>query len=135
MHDAVEQLFRPYGPVLGKQANVSVAASSAHVELGADADYAPIVTAISKGELLELSADDDVGYRWSTAASGETVALTATATNGTAAHQCKRLYAGERVVERPPPGTLGIVLIGAVATVLRITVCSRRPEDLLKLNA
>jgi len=132
VNDAVEQLFRPYGPVLGKQANISVAASSAHVDLASDADYAPIVTAISDGSLLELSADDDIGYRWSLAASGETVALTATATVGTAAHQCKRLYAAERVVERPPPGALGIVAIGATATVLRVTVCSIRRESLVK---
>lgn len=135
MHDAAEQLFRPYGPVLGKQINVSVAATNTHVDLTSDADYDPLEAAIAKGLLLELSADDDVGYRWSTAASGEVVAFAATATAGTAAQQCKRLYAGERVVERVPPGTVGLVVIGASATVLRITVCSRRAEDLLALNS
>ncbi len=129
MHEMVEQLLRPIGPIVGAQFNISVTSTSGHVDLSGagDADAAGLVTAIAKGLVLELTADDDIGFLWSAAASGGTVSLAATITDGTAAQQCRRLRAGETYPLVAPPGTLGIICISVVAaTILRITVASRQ---------
>lgn len=135
MHEMAEQLLRPVGPIEGAQFNISVTSTSAHIDLngGGDADLAGLVTAIQSGLLLELTADDDVGFLWSTSASGGTVSLAATVTAGTAAQQCRRLFQGEALPQAVPRGTKGIIVISAVAaTILRITVCSRQAGSWIK---
>lgn len=133
--ESVEQLFMPFGPILGRQFNFDVTSTSAHIDLSSagDNDSDALKVFFDGGLLLELEADDDVGYRWSTATTGEEVSLAATITTGTAAHQCRRLFAGASKVERPPPGTQGIVVISAVAaTILRVTVVSKSKPNMLK---
>lgn len=136
MHEMVEQLFRPVGPVEGGQFNISVTASSVHHALdgNGDADLAGLVDAIKRGLVLDLQADDDVGFLWSAAASGGTVSLAATSSAGTAAQMCKKLFAGASDVHVAPKGTLGIIVIAPVATILRITVCSRQATYWTRLN-
>jgi hypothetical protein len=137
MHEHVEMLFRPMGPEAGKQINISVTSTSAHIALdgSGDADLAGLVNAIKGGVPLELQCDDDVGFIWSPAASGETVSLAATVTAGTAIQQCKRLFQGASDVHTPPPKTLGLVVISVVAsTILRVTVCGMSQSDRLSLN-
>jgi hypothetical protein len=131
MHEMVEKLFRPVGPVLGAQFNISVTSTSQHIALdgSGDADLLGLVQALARGEVFDVQCDDDVGFRWSAAASGEVASLAATATAGTAAQMCKRLFAGASDVHCAPKGTLGIVVISVVAaTILRITVCSRQAQ-------
>lgn len=135
MHEMVEQLFRPVGAIAGSQFNISIAAATnQHVALDGtgDADLAGLVTAIGTGLVLELESDADIGYLWSTAASGETVALTATATVGIAAQMCRRLFVGATHTHAAPRGTKGLIVIADVATILRITVCSRQASSWIK---
>ena len=135
MHEMVEQLFRPVGAIEGSQFNISIAAATnQHVRLdgGGDADLAGLVTAIQTGLVLELEGDADIGYLWSTAISGGTVALTATATAGTAAQMCRRLFVGATHAHAAPRGTKGLIVISDVATILRITVCSRQASSWIK---
>lgn len=136
MHEMVEQLLRPVGAIVGGQFNISIAAATnQHVALdgSGDADLAGLVTAIQTGLVLELEADNDIGYLWSTSASGGTVSLAATATAGTAAQQCRRLFAGATHAHCAPLGAKGIIVISAVATILRITVASRQATHWTKL--
>jgi hypothetical protein len=127
MHEMAEQLLRPVGPILGAQFNISVTSSSAYTDLSVsgDADAAGLVTAIAKGLVLELTADDDIGFLWALATG--TVSLAATITAGTAAQMCRRLRAGETLPCVAPAGTQGIICISVVAaTILRVTVASRQ---------
>lgn len=132
MNGAVEELFMPVGPITGRCFAVPVTSSNAHIDLTA-ANYAALLAAINEGAcIVELTGDDDVFWRWSTATSGETVDQTITGASGTQANICPRLFAGERKVERPalaaPKGSTiqGIVVKSIVAaTILRITICSK----------
>lgn len=139
MHPQVEELFMPVGPITGKCFAVPVTSTSAHIDL-TGANYLALKTAIDGGCLVEVTGDDDVFYRWSTATSGETVDQTITGASGTQANICPRLFAGERKVERPGlidanNPVLGIVVKSLVAaTILRITICSRNAAQRMSLN-
>ena len=139
MHEMVEELFIPIGPVTGMCFAVPVTSTSAHIDLTA-ANYATLLAAINGGCLVEVAGDDDVFYRWSNATSGETVDQTVTGASGTQANICPRLFAGERKPERP--GLInanslvqGIVVKSVVAaTIMRIVICSRSAAQRMSLN-
>ena len=139
MHPQVEELFMPVGPITGKCFAVPVTSSSVHIELVGN--YLALKNAINDGAcIVEVTCDDDVFYRWSTAASGETVDQTITGASGTQANITPRLFVGERKVERPGlidanNPVLGIVVKSVVAaTILRITICSRNAAQRMSLN-
>ncbi len=141
MNGAVEELFMPVGPITGRCFAVPVTSTSAHIDL-AGANYIALQTAINSGAcIVEVTGDDDVFYRWSAAASGETVDQTVTGASGTQANICPRLFAGERKVERPGlavakgQSVLGIVVKSVVAaTILRITICSKSRTERMWLG-
>lgn len=136
MHEKVEELFRPVGPIEGGQFNISVTNSSVHHALdgSGDADLGGLVVALADGCILDLQADAEVGYLWSLDETGGTVSLAATSSSGTAAQMCKRLVAGQSDVHSAPRGTKGIIVIAPTATILRITVASRAARYWTALN-
>lgn len=139
LNEAVEELFMPIGPITGRCFAVPVTSTSAHIDLTAG-NYAALAAFINAGAcLVEVTGDDDVFYRWSSATSGETVDQAVTGASGTQANICPRLFAGERKVERPGLAVAklltvqGIVVKSVVAaTILRITVCSKHRSQRMK---
>lgn len=139
MNAQVEELFLPVAPIAGQVFVFSVTSTSNHFDLTASNTLA-LQTAINGGCLVEITGDDDVFWRWSSATSGETVDESITVASGTQGNMAPRLFAGERKIERPGMAVTNATIKGLVvksvvaATKLRVTICSRNTSQRLRLN-
>jgi hypothetical protein len=120
---SVTEFLTPVGPSASATAsasrifNIALAAATNVATDLSGAAYTGLATAIAAGQVLTLTANADIWYRWATATGTVDEATTAASTP---ANQGILLPAGIRISERPPLGATWLI---AKATPNAGTLC------------
>ncbi len=123
MDASVNEFLTPVGPSasatpsLSRIFNIALAATTnTPIDLSG-ANYTGLLAAIQAGQVVTLTAKDEIWYRWATATGTVDEATTAASTP---ANQGVLLPAGIRISERPPLGSTWLI---AKATPSASTLC------------